>query len=99
MIFGYEWNGRRLLPTRKASHEILELGLSIQEIIFVLNKGFDCASSKRQKGRVEKCFRRGTKLIRVVVQESELMYASEKEEVYWIIHVSEETYKKERWKS
>lgn len=98
MIFGYEWNGRRLLPTRKASHEILELGLSIQEIIAVLDKGFDCAPSKRQKGRIERCLRKNMKLIRVVVQESELVYASEKEDVYWIIHVSEETYKKERWK-
>jgi len=97
MNFG-EWNGRRLLPSRKASHEILELNLTIQEIIEALTNGFDCARSKRQKGRTEKCLRRGAKLVRVVVQEGEFVYADEKEEIYWIIHVSEETYKKERWK-
>lgn len=37
-------------------------------------------------------------MIRVVVQDGQFRYSdNEKESVYWIIHVSEETYKKERW--
>ena len=54
MVFGYEWKGKRLMPTRKASHEILELNLSIQDVIEVLANGFDCAPSRRQKGRIER---------------------------------------------
>ena len=98
MVFGYEWKGKRLIPTRKASHEILELNLSIQDVAEVLTNGFDCAPSRRQKGRAERCLRRNGKMLRVVVQEGEFMYPdSEKEGVYWIIHVSQETYKKGRW--
>lgn len=37
----------------------------------ILEIGFDCSRGRRRKGVIERCIRKGKKLIKVVVEESE----------------------------
>jgi hypothetical protein len=93
-----EYRGRKLVPRISAYHELFGLGLGLEDILEVLDTGFDCAIGKRKDGVLERCLRRGDKVLRVVVAEGIAGYPSgEKEEIYYIIHVSEESWKKGRW--
>ena len=73
--------------------------LDIDDVLKVLDEGYDCERSKRRAGKLERCLIQDGKVLRTVVAEGAFQYPDGfSEEVYWIIHVSIETYKKKRWK-
>ena len=93
-----EYRGRKLVSRISAYHELDGLGLGLDDVLEVLESGFHCAIGKRKTGVLEICLRRGGKVLRVVVAEAMAGYPSgEKEEIYYVIHVSEESWKKGRW--
>ncbi|MEW6070423.1 MAG: hypothetical protein AB1485_07390 [Candidatus Thermoplasmatota archaeon] len=90
-----EYRGRRILPTRSAYRDLENLTLDLFEILDVLENGYDCPKGKRRAGIIERCLRKGKKVLRVVIAEGKFLYPDGYvEDVYWLIHVSEETFKK-----
>lgn len=91
------FRGHPIVPTRAAYHELETLGIDLYDIVAVLENGYNCSRSKRAKGKLERCLRIDHKTIRTVVAEGEFGYPDGYvERVYWLIHVSVETYKKRR---
>ena len=94
-----EYNNKRIVPTRSAYYELMDLKLDLFEILDVFENGYDCAKGKREKGTIERCLKKGKKVLRAVMAEGEFSYPDGcVENVYWLIHVSEETFKKRRRK-
>ncbi len=84
-----------IIPTRSGYHELADLLMNLYDVLDVLENGYDCAPSKRKKGKIEKCLHLDNKVTRIVVAEGQFAYPDgEIEDVYWLIHVSVETYKK-----
>lgn len=87
-----------MIPTRAAYRELEMLEIDLYDIVKVLESGYNCSRSKRAKEIFERCLRADNKIIRAVAAEGEFGYADGHiEKVYWLIHVSIETYKKRRW--
>lgn len=61
------WKGKPLLPTRSAQNEMFDNDISLIDVENILESGFDCSRSKREKGKFEKCIQKGRKIIKVVV--------------------------------
>lgn len=92
-----EYKKKRIVPTRSAYHELEKLRLDLFDALDILEKGYDCPRAKREKGILERCLRRGKKLLRAVLAEGQFSYANGYvEDVYWLIHISEETVKRRR---
>ena len=86
---------RPIVPTKSAYHELADLLLNLFDVLDVLENGYDCSRSKRKKGKIERCLQLNNKVTRVVVAEGQFVYPDGWiENVYWLIHVSVETYKK-----
>jgi hypothetical protein len=69
--------------------------LNLFDVADVLENGYDCARSKRRKGKIERCLQLDNKVTRVVIAEGQFAYPDGWiEDVYWLIHVSVETFKK-----
>lgn len=85
------------MPSRRAYHELAELGLTLHDVTRILEEGVDVARSRRRRGLVERGIRIGKKVIRVVAEERTFVYPDGfKEKVWYIIHASKETFKKRR---
>ena len=91
-----KYNGKRLMPTKRGMMELLHLGLDLWDAAEILNSGYDCSASRRKKNKVEKCHKIGRKVIRIVAVEDFFDSEDICEEVYFIIHASEETMDKTR---
>ncbi|MFH1895337.1 MAG: hypothetical protein ABIJ74_02005 [archaeon] len=59
-----------IIPSASADKELAKYSLLLSEIAEVLEQGFDCSRSKRKKGVVEKCVRKGKKQLKAVVVKS-----------------------------
>jgi hypothetical protein len=89
------YKGRVIIPTRSAYHELEDLALNLFDAAEVLENGYDCARSKRKKGKVERCLQLDNKVTRVVAADGQFAYSDGYiEDVYWLIHVSVETHKR-----
>ncbi len=79
------WKGKLIVPSKAAYKELAQLGLGLDDVVDILENGFDCARSKRAAGTIEKCFRKGKRLIKVVVVD----YSSReyRENVWLVTHV------------
>lgn len=72
-----------LIPSATAQHELDELGKDLWFVKEVLERGYDCAVSKRKPNIVEKCVYRKGKEFRVVAA-----LVAWKDKAFWrIIHV------------
>ena len=92
-----KYRRKMLLPTRSAYIELEKLSLDLFNVQEVLEDGYDCHRSKREKGKIEKCLKTGKKAIRIVIAEGDFQYPDGKVvKVYWVIHASKETFKKRR---
>ena len=58
----------------------------LEEAVEVLERGYDCAPSKRATSTIERCLDRGKKTVKVVVAESVRRHP-EDQEVWLITHV------------
>lgn len=68
-----EYNGRPVIPdhTRGVLGELEHEKLDLDDVVEILESGFDCPSGKRKKGIVEKCVHKKDKIIKVVVEDIE----------------------------
>jgi hypothetical protein len=91
-----EFDGRKLIPTKRGAKEMEEIGMDMWDAADVLKEGYDCSRSRRGPAKVERCLPIGRKVIRVVVVEGVFDPKGNPEEVYYIIHASEESSRKDR---
>jgi len=90
-----EFEGKRLVATRSAYRELEDLGLSLYDAAQVLDCGWNCSTSRRAEGKVERCLSWGEKVLRAVAAEGWYFPPlGEREEVWWLIHVSIESPKR-----
>ena len=73
-----------VIPSAAASREMSELCIDLHDVSDILENGYDCPKSKRAKGVVERCVRRGKKTIKVVAVESFSRWLNE--EIWLITH-------------
>ena len=66
-MFGFEWNGKPLIPANHALDEMDNAGINMHKAVEILEDGFDCARSKRKANTFERCVTRGNKVLKVVV--------------------------------
>lgn len=88
-MFGFEWKGKTLIPTKKALGEMSRHNVDMYKVKEILDEGFDCARSKRKRNMDERGVRRSGKIVKVVVADTG-SYCK-------IIHVGEFTEKKGRF--
>ncbi len=87
-IIEFLWNGKPLIPTRRALDEMERSNIDMYKAEDILNSGFDCARSKRASNVHERCVQRGNKVIKIVVADIG--------DYYKIIHAGTFTAKKNR---
>ena len=76
-----KYQNKPINSTKRASQELWQLGLDLDDILVILEKGYDCSASKRKKEVIEKCIAKGKKIIKIVLIDCES---------YWLlIHVGE----------
>ena len=74
--------------------------MELEDVIEVLEFGFECSASKRKAEIIERCLKRDSKVLRVVVAEKlDRQPEGSLEEVYVLIHVSIETFKYGRFRN
>jgi KaiC/GvpD/RAD55 family RecA-like ATPase len=73
-LFEPTYEGLPIIPvqTRRGQKNVIDElakhGMDLDDAAIVLNEGHNCARSRRRKGVLEKCFDKGNKTIKVVVQ-------------------------------
>lgn len=85
-MFEVSFGGLPLACTHSAYGELRDLGLDLGEIRESLEFGFNCSRSRRKKGILERCLRRGSKVLRVVVARGFNEFLER--ECWVVIHVS-----------
>ncbi|MFH0714482.1 MAG: hypothetical protein V1847_01570 [Candidatus Diapherotrites archaeon] len=65
-----KFEGLKVIPSRSAFRELCRQGMTIADAIRVLEEGFDCEVSPRKKEVLEKCVRKGRKMLKVVAVKS-----------------------------
>ena len=85
-MFEVWFDGLRVKVSHAADVELVDLGLRVVDAVEVLEKGFDCSRSKRKKDKIERCLRKGSRVLRVVAAYSYNFLL--KEDVVVLIHVS-----------
>lgn len=56
-----KFEGLPIIPSRHSLNELMQCNLLLEDVVSVLSEGFDCYRSKREKGTLEKCVRKGKK--------------------------------------
>jgi len=92
------WKGKIITSSRRGYHDLAALGMDLWDVIEILKDGFDCSSSKRKKGTMEKCAIRGNHLIRVVLKEQDFIYENNSETSLVLVHAGKEAFKQEKIK-
>ena len=82
-----KWQGKQVRPSRSADKEIRHLCIDLDYIVKILEDGYDCPRSKRKVGTIERCYKTGKKIIKVVVVKSVTQWNSES--VWLITHVGD----------
>jgi len=80
-----KFKGLPVIPSAAADKELAKFNLLLSDAARVLEKGFDCSRSKRKKGVLEKCVKKGKKTLKVVSVKS-YNYSLETE-CWLLIHV------------
>ncbi len=86
------YEGLPLRPTKSAYYELKELNMDLYDAVQILEEGYECPTSKRKEGIIEKCLDAKNKTIKVVAAKSYEFWS--KREVYAIIHVGKFKVKK-----
>lgn len=66
-----KYKGKPIIPTKQTIRELEEEGLDLDDVIEILEDGFDCSSSARRESIEEKCIQRKKAIIKVVVEDME----------------------------
>jgi exonuclease VII small subunit len=67
------YQGKPVIPDYKRGvlSELEEEGLDLDEVVKILETGFDCSASKRNRAILERCVQKKNRIIKVVVEEGE----------------------------
>lgn len=67
------YEGKPVIPDYKSGvlSELEEEGLNLDDVVEILETGFDCSASKRDRAILERCVQRKNRIIKVVVEEGE----------------------------
>ncbi|MDI6655772.1 MAG: hypothetical protein QME59_07840 [Candidatus Hydrothermarchaeota archaeon] len=64
-----KWKGKPVVPSYHAARE-MEGRFTLDDVVEILERGYDCPKSKRAKGTIEKCIKKKGKIIRIVAVEA-----------------------------
>jgi exonuclease VII small subunit len=67
------YEGKPVIPDYKRGvlSELEEEDLDLEDVVEILETGFDCSASKRDRAILERCVQRKNRIIKVVVEEGE----------------------------
>jgi hypothetical protein len=92
-MFEVRYKDLRIEVTLAAGRESVSENIDLNDVVEILENGYDCGTGKRKEGRGERCFRRGNKVFKAVVVQTSVMYPdSFQEDVWRLIHVGKFTY-------
>ena len=80
------YKNKEIKVTKTSSEELWRYRKDLWDVLKILEKGYPCPKGKRKGNVIEKCFRRGDKVYKVVIVELE--------DYYLPIHFGLFTYKK-----
>ena len=81
----HSWQGRPLQFTAAAYRELSKYGLSAEDVIEILDFGYEFPEKKRKEGIYERCLRKENVMTKVVVSDS---YSYDLKEAIWlVIHI------------
>lgn len=63
-----EYKGKPVMPIKRTIEELEEEGLDMDDVIEILDEGFDCSRSAGEENIEEKCIQRKKAIIKVVVE-------------------------------
>ena len=96
-MFDITYKSFRIEPTLSASRELMKEGKDLNDVLEILEEGYDCSASKRKSNIIEKCLKKGNKEYKAVVAQTEVTYPDNYTEKVWrLIHFGKITYKKQR---
>jgi hypothetical protein len=64
-----KWKGKPVVPSYHAARE-MEGRFTLDDVVEILERGYDCSKSKRARVTIEKCIRKKGKIIRIVAVEA-----------------------------
>ena len=62
-----EYQNKEIKSTKNASEEMWSLKKDLLDVLEILEKGYDCSTSKRKANVLEKCIRKGNGVFKTVV--------------------------------
>lgn len=67
------FKGKPVMPDYKRNvlSELEEERMDLDDVVEVLETGFDCSTSKRESGILERCIQKKDRIIKVVVEEGD----------------------------
>lgn len=92
------WQGRAIrIFGRTVMHELVQQNMDLWDVVEILKEGFDCKRSMRRKDIIERCMRKGRKVVKVVVQEGEELLGKKRVRIWILRHVGKFSEKEGRW--
>ena len=79
-----KWQGLAIVPTRSAMNELYKYGMTLGDVGYILEEGYDCNSGRRKKDVYEKCICWGGKTVKVVVVRTQGIFSGRDE--WAIVH-------------
>ena len=67
------YQGKPVIPDYKRNvlSELEEERMDLDDVVEILETGFDCSTSKREKGILERCVQKKHRIIKVVVEDGD----------------------------
>ncbi|MBI2176159.1 hypothetical protein HYU40_02285 [Candidatus Woesearchaeota archaeon] len=94
-MFDVRYKGLRIEVTLAAGRESVSENIDLNDVVEILEDGYDCGTGKRKEGIVEQCLRKGNKVLKAVVAQTSVRYPDGFQEDVWrLIHVGKFTYSK-----
>lgn len=81
-----KYKEKPIVPTKTASYELVKVGIALEDVVEILENGFDCSSGKRKKDTLEIGLQKGNSMLKVVI--------IEKKDKFLLIHIGKLTYSK-----
>ena len=65
------YQNKELKATKNSAEELWQLKKDLWDVLKILDRGYDCSSSKRKANILEKCIKKGNTIFKVVVADCE----------------------------
>ena len=81
-----KYQNKEIKATKSASEEMWHLKKDLSDVLEILEKGYDCSTSKRKANVLEKCITKGKDIFKAVVADCG--------DYFLLIHFGKFTYKR-----